>query len=50
MALTVAVAFRVMRGIWISPPTGSQVSPRLRSIPISAPFSICRGVPPATLE
>ena len=28
--------------------TGSQVSPRLCSMPISAAFSTCRGLPPST--
>ena len=35
-----------MHGICTSPPMGSQVSPRLCSIAISAAFSTCSGVPP----
>src|SRR5919106_760606 len=46
MALTEPTAFRSMQGIWTSPPTGSQVSPRWCSMPISAAFSTCSGVPP----
>ena len=37
-----------MHGTCTSPPTGSQVSPRLCSSAISAAFSICSGVPPST--
>ena len=47
-AFTAAMALRSMQGIWTSPPTGSQVRPRLCSMPISAAFSTCRGVPPRT--
>ena len=48
MAWTDATALRSMQGIWTSPPIGSQVSPRLCSMPISAAFSTCSGVPPRT--
>ncbi len=48
MAVMDATAFRSMHGTWTSPPTGSQVSPRLCSMPISAAFSTCSGVPPST--
>jgi hypothetical protein len=41
MALIEATALRSMHGIWTSPPIGSQVSPRLCSMPISAAFSTC---------
>src|SRR6185436_9485850 len=47
IALTDPMALRSMQGIWTSPPTGSQVSPRLCSIPISAAFSTCSLVPPS---
>ncbi|MNT17238.1 hypothetical protein D3C72_1523780 [compost metagenome] len=47
-ALTDAIALRSMHGICTSPPTGSQVRPRLCSMPISAAFSTCSGVPPST--
>ena len=50
MALTLAMALRSMQGICTSPPTGSQVSPRLCSIPTSAAFSTCSGVPPSTSQ
>ena len=40
--------FRSMQGTCTSPPIGSQVMPRLCSIPISAAFSICSLVPPMT--
>jgi len=39
VAFTAAMAFRSMHGIWTRPPTGSQVRPRLCSMPISAAFS-----------
>ncbi len=48
MALTLPIALRSMHGICTIPPTGSQVSPRWCSIPISAAFSTCAGVPPIT--
>jgi LysR family transcriptional regulator (chromosome initiation inhibitor) len=48
MALTDAMALRSMHGICTSPPTGSQVRPRWCSMPISAAFSTCAGVPPIT--
>ena len=47
-ALTEAIALRSMQGICTRPPTGSQVSPRWCSMPISAAFSTCSGVPPST--
>src|SRR5882757_6350334 len=47
-ALTEAIALRSMHGICTRPPTGSQVSPRWCSMPISAAFSTCSGVPPIT--
>jgi hypothetical protein len=47
IALTDARAFRSTQGIWTRPLTGSQVSPRLCSMPISAAFSTCSGVPPS---
>ena len=46
MAFIVPIAFRSMHGICTRPPIGSQVSPRLCSMPISAAFSTCSGVPP----
>ena len=45
IALTRPIALRSMHGICTSPPTGSQVSPRWCSIPISAAFSTCAGRP-----
>ena len=48
MAFTDAIALRSMHGICTSPPTGSHVSPRWCSMPISAAFSACAGVPPIT--
>ncbi|MCY1551442.1 hypothetical protein D9M68_877750 [compost metagenome] len=48
MALTEAIALRSMQGICTRPPTGSQVRPRWCSMPISAAFSTCSGVPPST--
>src|SRR6266700_6884528 len=48
IALTEPTALRSMHGICTSPPTGSQVRPRLCSMPISAAFSTCSGVPPRT--
>lgn len=47
MALTAPIALRSMQGICTSPPIGSQVRPRLCSMPISAAFSICPGLPPS---
>src|ERR1044071_8681454 len=47
IALIAPTALRSMQGTWTSPPTGSQVRPRLCSIPISAAFSICELVPPS---
>ena len=47
IALTEPMALRSMQGICTSPPTGSQVSPRLCSMPISAAFSTCSLVPPS---
>ena len=46
IALMAPIALRSMQGIWTRPPIGSQVRPRLCSMPISAAFSICSGVPP----
>lgn len=43
-ALTAAMPLRSMHGIWTRPPTGSQVRPRLCSMPISAAFSTCSGI------
>ena len=48
IALMAAIALRSMQGICTRPPIGSQVSPRLCSMPISAAFSTWRGVPPIT--
>src|SRR4249920_944244 len=48
MAFAAPTALRSMHGIWTSPPTGSHVSPRLCSMPISAAFSTCSGAPPMT--
>src|SRR6266545_4460595 len=48
IALMLATALRSMQGICTRPPTGSQVSPRLCSMPISAAFSTWCGVPPMT--
>ncbi|MCY1536721.1 hypothetical protein D9M68_721900 [compost metagenome] len=48
MAFTAAMALRSMHGTCTSPPTGSQVRPRLCSRPISAAFSTCAGVAPRT--
>ena len=45
--LTEAMALRSIQGICTSPPTGSQVRPRLCSMPISAAFSTCSTVPPS---
>ena len=45
IAFTEPMAFRSMHGICTRPATGSQVSPRLCSMPISAAFSICSVVP-----
>src|SRR6185437_16171449 len=47
MALTEPIALRSMQGICTSPPIGSQVSPRLCSMPISAAFSTWRTLPPS---
>ena len=43
IAFTAAIALRSMHGICTRPPTGSQVRPRLCSMPISAAFSTCSG-------
>ncbi|MNZ87402.1 hypothetical protein D3C78_1062580 [compost metagenome] len=48
MALTEPMALRSMQGTCTSPPIGSQVSPRLCSMPISAAFSTCCTLPPIT--
>ena len=48
MAVLAAMALRSMHGICTNPPTGSQVRPKLCSMPISAAFSTCSGVPPTT--
>ena len=48
MALMAAMALRSMQGTCTRPPIGSQVSPRLCSMAISAAFSACAGVPPMT--
>ena len=48
MALMAPMALRSMQGICTCPPTGSQVMPRLCSMPISAAFSARAGVPPST--
>ena len=48
IAFTAPIALRSIHGTWTSPPIGSQVSPRLCSIPISAAFSTCAAVPPMT--
>ena len=40
------MALRSMQGTCTSPQTGSHVSPRWCSRPISAAYSICEGVPP----
>ncbi len=47
IALIAPIALRSMHGIWTSPPIGSQVRPRLCSMPISAAFSTCALVPPS---
>src|SRR5690606_8843773 len=47
IALTEPIALRSMQGICTSPPIGSQVRPRLCSIPISAAFSTCDMLPPS---
>ena len=48
IALTAPIALRSMHGTCTRPPMGSQVRPRLCSMPISAAFSTCIGVPPST--
>ena len=48
MALMAPMALRSMQGIWTRPPMGSQVRPRLCSMPISAAFSTWATVPPST--
>ncbi|MNS99507.1 hypothetical protein D3C72_1339120 [compost metagenome] len=48
IAFTEPMALRSMQGTWTSPPIGSQVRPRLCSMPISAAFSTCCTVPPIT--
>ncbi len=45
MALMAPIVLRSMHGICTKPATGSHVIPKLCSIPISAAFSICAGVP-----
>ena len=45
-ARAAATALRSMQGTCTSPQTGSHVSPRWCSRPISAAYSICEGVPP----
>ncbi len=45
MAFTDPMALRSMQGICTRPATGSQVRPRLCSMPISAAFSICSLLP-----
>ena len=45
IAFTAPIALRSMQGIWTSPAIGSQVRPRLCSMPISAAFSSCSLVP-----
>ena len=45
MAFTAPMALRSMQGICTSPPMGSQVMPRLCSMPISAACSTCALVP-----
>ncbi|KAG1362921.1 hypothetical protein G6F60_015783 [Rhizopus arrhizus] len=46
-AFTAPIAVRSMHGICTRPPIGSQVRPRLCSMPISAAFSTCSTVPPS---
>src|SRR5699024_923184 len=46
--LPAPIALRSMHGTWTRPAIGSQVSPRLCSIAISAAFSTCSVVPPST--
>jgi hypothetical protein len=57
IAFTAPIALRSMQGICTRPPMGSQVRPRLCSMPISAAFSTwpaCRPAPrsgrPAAIE
>src|SRR6202030_1686912 len=45
IAFTEPMALRSMQGICTNPATGSQVNPRLCSMPISAAFSICSLLP-----
>ena len=45
IAFTEPMALRSMQGICTKPATGSQVRPRLCSMPISAAFSICSLLP-----
>ena len=47
IALTEPIALRSMHGICTRPPIGSQVRPRLCSMPISAAFSTCDMLPPS---
>jgi uncharacterized protein (DUF1330 family) len=47
MAFTAPIALRSMHGTCTSPPMGSQVRPRLCSMPISAAFSTCSACRPA---
>ena len=46
IALIAPIALRSIQGTCTKPPTGSQVNPRLCSIPISAAFSTAGTVPP----
>jgi len=45
-AFTAPIALRSIHGTCTSPPTGSQVRPRLCSMPISAALATCSAVPP----
>ena len=47
-AFTALMALRSMHGICTCPATGSQVSPRLCSIAISAALHTCAGLPPSS--
>ena len=46
IALIEPIALRSIHGTCTRPPTGSQVRPRLCSMPISAAFSTCTTLPP----
>ena len=48
IAFTAPMVLRSMQGIWTRPAIGSQVRPRLCSMPISAAFSTCSLLPPST--